>query len=119
RRGGGVVGGGRGASGLWMGWERRISILSERGGLPAREHTDASPRRVALLVDEGKDLAAAVRAAKSLRSAGYLVSLELRRKNVKKQLEDLMTHGFWGLAGVEDQVRTHEIKPLVSKAAGR
>src|SRR5262249_6303387 len=51
------------ASGFSIGFERLISILSERGGLPAREHTDAAPRRVALLVDEGKDLAAAVRAA--------------------------------------------------------
>jgi len=53
-----------------------------------------------------------------LRSAGYLVSLELRRKNVKKQLEDLMTHGFWGHAGVDDPARQPEVRPLVSKAAG-
>jgi histidyl-tRNA synthetase len=106
------------ASGFSIGFERLISILTERGGLPARENTNLAPRRVALLVDEGKDLATAVRAAKSLRSAGYLVSLELRRKNVKKQLEDLMTHGFWGHASVDDPARQPEVRPLVSKAAG-
>jgi len=107
------------ASGFSIGFERLISILTERGGLPTRENTETASRRVALLVDEGKDLGAAVRAAKSLRSAGYLVSLEVRRKNVKKQLEDLMTHGFWGHASVDDPQRRPEVKPLVSKAASR
>jgi hypothetical protein len=86
--------------------------------LPARESAETTARRVALLVTEDGDLAAAVRAAKALRSSGYLVSLEVRRKNVKKQLDDLMTHGFWGHASVDDPARTPEVKPLVSKAGG-
>jgi len=107
------------ASGFSIGFERLISILMERGGLPARKGDEAAARRVALLVAEDGDLAAAVRAAKALRSEGYLVSLEVRRKNVKKQLDDLMTHGFWGHASVDDPTRTPEIKPLVGKAGGR
>jgi len=107
------------ASGFSIGFERLISILTERGGLPARKGEETAARRVALLVAEDGDLAAAVRAAKALRSEGYLVSLEVRRKNVKKQLDDLMTHGFWGHASVDDAVLTPEVKPLVSKVGGR
>ncbi len=107
------------ASGFSIGFERLISILMERGGLPARKGDETAARRVALLVAEDGDLAAAVRAAKALRSEGYLVSLEVRRKNVKKQLDDLMTHGFWGHASVDDPTRTPEVKPLVGKAGGR
>jgi histidyl-tRNA synthetase len=107
------------ASGFSIGFERLISILTERGGLPVREGAERAERRVALLVDEGGDVAAAVRAAKRLRGEGYLVSLEVRRKNVKKQLDDLMTHGFWGHATVEDPTRPPEVKPLVRRAEAR
>jgi histidyl-tRNA synthetase len=107
------------ASGFSIGFERLIAILAERGGLPARETTKSAHRRVALLVDETGGVAAAVRAAKALRSEGYLVSLEVRRKNVKKQLDDLMTHGFWGHAAVDDRGGRAEIKPLVRKAGAR
>ena len=107
------------ASGFSIGFERLISILNERGGLPSRDGAETAARRVALLVAADGDLATAVRAAKTLRSEGYLVSLEVRRKNVKKQLDDLMTHGFWGHAAVDDPARTPEVKPLVSRAGGR
>jgi len=107
------------ASGFSIGFERLISILSERGGVPAAADAERGERRVALLVDEGGDVAAAVRAAKRLRAEGDLVSLEVRRKNVKKQLDDLMTHGFWGHATVEDPTRVPEVKPLVRRAEAR
>ena len=107
------------ASGFSIGFERLIAILAERGGLPARDATESAQRRVALLVDETSDVGAAVRAAKALRSEGYLVSLEVRRKNVKKQLDDLMTHGFWGHAAVDDRRGRPEVKPLVRKAGAR
>jgi len=107
------------ASGFSIGFERLIAILAERGGLPARDATESPQRRVALLVDETSDVGAAVRAAKALRSEGYLVSLEVRRKNVKKQLDDLMTHGFWGHAAVDDRGGRPEVKLLVRKAGAR
>ncbi len=107
------------ASGFSIGFERLISILSERGGVPAASDAERGERRVALLVHEGGDVAAAVRAAKRLRAEGDLVSLEVRRKNVKKQLDDLMTHGFWGHATVEDPTRLPEVKPLVRRAEAR
>jgi histidyl-tRNA synthetase len=107
------------ASGFSIGFERLIAILAERGGLSAREGAEPAGRRVALLVDEGGDVSAAVHAAKLLRAEGHLVSLEVRRKNVKKQLDDLMTHGFWGHAGLDDPERPPEVKPLVRRADSR
>jgi len=107
------------ASGFSIGFERLISILAERGGLPAREGTGAPPRRMALLVDDGGDVAAAVRAAKALRVEGYLVSLEVRRKNVKKQLDDLVTHGFSEYATLDDPTRRPTLKALARREEPR
>jgi histidyl-tRNA synthetase len=107
------------ASGFSIGFERLISILAERGGMPAREGAEAPQRRVALLVDDGGDVAAAVRAAKALRVEGYLVSLEVRRKNVKKQLDDLVTHGFWGYAALDDPARRPTPKALARREEPR
>jgi histidyl-tRNA synthetase len=107
------------ASGFSIGFERLISILSERGGLPARAAAAPEERRIALLADDGGNVAGAVAAAKRLRAAGYLVSLEVRRKNMKKQLDDLMTHGFSGFATVDDPSRAPEVKPLVRRAEAR
>ncbi|PYN27600.1 MAG: histidine--tRNA ligase [Candidatus Rokuibacteriota bacterium] len=107
------------ASGFSIGFERLISILGERGGVPAREGAAAPQRRVALLVDDSGDVAAAVRAAKALRAEGYLVSLEVRRKNVKKQLDDLLTHGFWGYAALDDPARAPQVKLLVRRAEAK
>src|SRR5207248_6667758 len=107
------------ASGFSIGFERLIAILAERGGLPARDATESAQRRVALLVDETSDVGAAVRAAKALRSEGDLVSLEVRRKNVKKQLDDLMTHGFWGYATLDDATRRPTPKALARREEPR
>jgi hypothetical protein len=65
------------------------------------------------------DEAAAVRAAKALRVEGYLVSLEVRRKNVKKQLDDLVTHGFWGYAALDDPARRPTPKALARREEPR
>jgi histidyl-tRNA synthetase len=104
------------ACGFSIGFERLIAILTERGGgVPARAGAVRGGRRVALLVDEGGDVAEAVRGAKALRAAGDLVSLEVRRKNVKRQLDDLLTHGFGAYATLEGGAPT--IKPLARKGA--
>jgi histidyl-tRNA synthetase len=106
------------ASGFSIGFERLISILAERGRpVPPAGRADA--RRVALLVDDRTaDLAGAVRAAKRLRAEGYLVSLETRRKNMKKQLDDLLTHGFWGHAAHEPGAAEPTVKPLTRRSDG-
>jgi len=86
------------ACGFSIGFERLITILTERGAAAAAREAVASARRIALLVDAGGDLAAALAAARGLRAKGDLVSLEIRRKNVGRQLDDFVTHGFWGYA---------------------
>ena len=88
------------ACGFSIGFERLIMILSERGeaGTLGAVEPAAAARRIALLVDGGGDLPAALAAARALRAEGHLVSLELKRRNVAKQLGDLATHGFWGYA---------------------
>jgi histidyl-tRNA synthetase len=84
------------ACGFSIGFERLIAILGERGGRPAAlAQPVAEPaRRIALLVDDESGLSHAVQAARALREQGDLVSLELPRKNTRKQLDDLATHGF-------------------------
>ncbi len=91
------------ACGFSIGFERLITILVERGGTgaPGAVAPEAPARRIALLVDGGGDLAAALAAARGLRAGGDLVSLELKRKNVGRQLIELGTHGFWGYATSE------------------
>ena len=88
------------ACGFSIGFERLIAILLERGAAeaPGPAASGAPGRRIALLVDAGGDLTAALATARALRAEGDLVSLELKRKNVGKQLTDLSTHGFWGYA---------------------
>jgi histidyl-tRNA synthetase len=100
------------ACGFSIGFERLIMILTERGqDTPAPSAAASEGRRIALLVDGGGDLTAALAAARALRGEGQLVSLELKRKNVGKQLTDLATHGFWGYAAVEG-TGPPTVKPL-------
>jgi histidyl-tRNA synthetase len=100
------------ACGFSIGFERLIMILTERGqDTPAPSAAASEGRRIALLVDGGGDLTAALAAARALRGEGQLVSLELKRKNVGKQLTDLATHGFWGYAAVEG-AGSLTVKPL-------
>jgi len=90
------------ASGFSIGFERLISILE---GLPSARVSvaTATGERVALVVDAGAaDLAAPVRVAQRLRRDGLLVSLEVRRKNWKRQADELAAHGFAGWVSYND-----------------
>jgi histidyl-tRNA synthetase len=101
------------ACGFSIGFERLIAILTERGagGAPDPGVAGTAGRRVALLVDPGGDLTAALAEARVLRASGDWVSLELRRKNLGRQLADLATHGFWGYATCEP-AGPSPVKPL-------
>jgi histidyl-tRNA synthetase len=77
------------ACGFSIGFERIIDILKSRA--PGRE---ARPKRAALLYDEPADHRRLLREAGRLRGAGYLVSLEVRRKNQRQQLTDLARWGY-------------------------
>jgi histidyl-tRNA synthetase len=78
------------ACGFSIGFERIIALLQERAGAAA-----APARRLALLFDpERDDLAEVTAAAQRLRLDGYLVSLELRGRRLRKQLDDLAAQGI-------------------------
>ena len=102
------------ACGFSIGFERLIAILGERGGRhEATARPAAAPaRRIALLVDDEGGLPRALQAARALREQGDLVSLELRRKNTRKQLDDLNTHGFSDYGVVEAGKSSATVKPL-------
>ena len=82
------------ATGFSIGFERVVSILTDLGSGPGR-----TEKRVALLFDEvGDALPEVLEAARRLRSAGKSVSLEFRRKNSNRQLQELREHGYAGYA---------------------
>jgi histidyl-tRNA synthetase len=101
------------ACGFSIGFERLILILSDRAGAltTGAAAPTVAPRRLALVVDGQADLSGALAAARRLRGEGYLVSVELRRKNFGKQLDDFARHGFWGLAA-PDASGAVTVKPL-------
>ncbi len=105
------------ACGFSIGFERLIAILGEQAAAaPAAAPMADAARRIALVVDDTTDLAAALAAARSLRADGDLVSLELRRKNFGRQLDDFTRHGFTGFALVEAGGIT--VKPLAKRERG-
>jgi histidyl-tRNA synthetase len=101
------------ACGFSIGFERLVAILGERGA-DAPAVSTGQPRRVALIVDDGAGVGHALLAARALRAAGDLVSIELRRKNVGKQLDDLTRHGFDAHATLDADGRPI-VKPLTRR----
>ena len=102
------------ACGFSIGFERLIAILGERGD---RQEALARPaaeraRRIALLVEDDSALPRALQAARALREQGELVSLELRRKNTRKQLDDLTMHAFSDYGVLEPGKSSATVKPL-------
>jgi len=89
----------------------RVRTTRSRGIVAAA----AQPRRVALLVDEGgAPVGPVLAAARALRASGDWVSIELRRKNVGKQLDDLARHGFDAHATLDADGRPI-VKPLTRR----
>jgi histidyl-tRNA synthetase len=89
------------ASGFSIGFERLISILAERPS--AGTSVAETGTRIALVLDDAdRDLAGPVAVAQRLRREGRLVSLEVRRKNWKRQAEELAGHGFAGWVSYND-----------------
>jgi histidyl-tRNA synthetase len=104
------------ACGFSIGFERLIALLGEQPPAAAAGPDQAETRsqRIALLVEDTGDLASALAAARGLRNQGHLVSLELKRRNVSKQLEDLATHGFSAWATSEG-AGAGTVKPLIAR----
>jgi histidyl-tRNA synthetase len=104
------------ACGFSIGFERLIAILGEGGGAPRVAASHAGRRRIAFLVDDDAALPRALPAARALRGAGDVVSLERRRKNTRKQLDELHGHGFSDYATLEAGADAAVVKPLRSEA---
>jgi histidyl-tRNA synthetase len=102
------------ACGFSIGFERLVALLGERPPPVGADQADVAASRLALLVEGSGDLSAALVAARRLRGEGQLVSLELKRKNLGKQLEDLATHGFSAWATC-DGAGAVVPKPLVAR----
>jgi histidyl-tRNA synthetase len=99
------------ACGFSIGFERLVMILGERGDAAGPAAESAGAGRIAVVVDGSGDLAGALAAARKLRAEGHQVSLELRRKNLGRQLEGLATHGYTGYATWET-AQGFSVKPL-------
>ena len=78
------------ATGFSIGFERVIGILTER---PPR--VGEPDEKLAIVLDEDTPhLAAVLERAREYRAEGRVVLLELKRKNVGRQLQDLEARGF-------------------------
>lgn len=78
------------ACGFSIGFERIIGILMDKGFTPPHQ-----ARKVALIYDTDRDeVQAVLQAAQNLRSRGNIVSVQPRKKDMRKQLDTLMSFGF-------------------------
>lgn len=76
------------ACGFSIGFERVISILEAKNPAPADR------KKLALLFEKGDPLTAVTAAARKLREEGYVVSLQVKRAKLRKQLDELALQGF-------------------------
>ncbi len=78
------------ACGFSIGFERIVSILSEKGFVPQTQR-----KKLALIVDLDRDRGLDIlKAADKLRNQGYIVSVLGRKKEMSKQLDQLAAQGF-------------------------
>ncbi len=96
------------ACGFSIGFERILNILQERGF-----QSTNSPIRSAILYNPDDDnLQSLFVAADRLRTATHEVSLEIRQKNMKLQLESLKNMGITQFCNAGDATENLEFKPL-------
>jgi histidyl-tRNA synthetase len=96
------------ACGFSIGFERAVTILLERGFVPPR------PEQVALIYEaDDSSLSGAVLAcAERLRSKGLRVCMLPRKKEMRKQLDQLVAQGFKQYAVFKPEVEVPELKTL-------
>ncbi len=96
------------ACGFSIGFERILYILQERGF-----QTESTPTRSAILYDpKDTNLQALFARASKLRTDMHDVSMEIRQKNLKLQLESLKKIGITQFCNVTDSSAAFEFKPL-------
>lgn len=77
------------ACGFSLGFDRILTILDDKGVWPTLNES----KKLALLIQQS-DLSEAITQAEKLRSEGYDVSIEIKAKNIKRQLEGFKSLGF-------------------------
>jgi len=86
------------ATGFSIGFERVIGILTERPAVTG----DATERLVVVFAEDTPHLPAILERARQYRADGHPVLLELKKKNLGRQLQDLETRGFARIGVVGD-----------------
>jgi histidyl-tRNA synthetase len=96
------------ACGFSIGFERIISILSEKGFKPP-----SYKERIALIFDTDRDSSVDVlHAANELRKKGYIVGVYARKKDMKKHLDQLVTQDYSGYVPYRGKDAELEVKNL-------
>ncbi len=87
------------ACGFSIGFERVIAILEDQNF-----KVPSTKNKTAILYNRNDDYNLLCSSAQQLRTQGNHVSLELKNKNLKKQLDNLKEHGFNSFAFFENQI---------------
>jgi histidyl-tRNA synthetase len=96
------------ACGLSIGFERMITILTERNIKPS-----SSGEKIALIFDQDRDsLPQVFQEAAKLRQSGKHVSLLPKKKDMRKQIDALVQEGFSGYASFYAHKDSLEIKAI-------
>jgi histidyl-tRNA synthetase len=96
------------ACGFSIGFERIVGILSDKGFTPP-----SGAERLALIFDPDRDqISDVVKAAEKLRGQGFAVSTQVRKKDMKKQIEQLATQGSSKLCLFKGDAENLEVKNI-------
>jgi histidyl-tRNA synthetase len=96
------------ACGFSIGFERIISILSEKGFKPP-----SIKERIALIFDQDRDNPVDVlHAANELRKKSYIVGVYARKKDMKKHLDQLLSQQYTGYVSYRGKEAELEVKSL-------
>lgn len=100
------------ACGFSIGFERVIDILTDKGFEPP-----LAAKRIALVVDADRDSGSDIlKAATILRDGGNLVSIQPRKKDMKKQLDSLLEQGYTQYCAFKGDLGNLELKHLAKQS---
>ena len=96
------------ACGFSIGFERIITVLTDQGFKPP-----TAAEKIALICNaEQDDLTSVFTTARCMRDKGLIVSVQPRKKDMRKQLDALMVQGFTSFAFFKNDGSELEIKEL-------
>lgn len=99
------------ACGFSIGFERVIDILTDKNFVPP-----LAASKIALIVDPDRDNGVDIlKAASTLRNGGNIVSIQARKKDMKKHLDSLLAEGFKQFCPFKGDPENLELKPLSGK----